>query len=55
MGTMFRFTRGDETRVFWVLPNGKAFEYTPTGRKDETHFAAINDSLKRNGWTGKII
>ena len=55
MGTMFRFTKGDETRVFWVLPNGKAVEYTATGRRKEIHFAAINDSLKRNGWTGKII
>lgn len=55
MGTMFRFTKGDETRVFWVLPNGKAVEYTVTGRKEETNFVTINDSLKRNGFIGKII
>ncbi len=55
MGTMYRFTKGDESRIFWVYPNGKAVEYTPTGRRKETHFAAINDSLKRNGFKGKII
>ncbi len=55
MGTMYRFTKGDESRIFWVLPNGKAVEYTATGRKEEIYFATINDSLKRNGFIGKII
>ena len=55
MGTMFKFTKDDESRIFWVLPNGKAVEYTPTGRKEETYFGIINTSLKNDGWKGNII
>lgn len=55
MGTMYRFTKEDETRIFWVLPNGKATEYTVNGKKEETYFNIINTSLKQEGWVGKII
>lgn len=55
MGTMFKFVKNDESRIFWVYPNGKAVEYTPTGRKEEIHFGIINTSLKNDGWKGNII
>ena len=55
-GTMFKLTNGTEYRLFWVLPNGKAQEYTNTGRKDEeVLFNPLYHSLKQDGWTVKII
>ena len=55
MGTMFRFTKGNKSRIFWVYPNGKATEYTVNGKKEETYFNIINTSLKQKGWKGTII
>lgn len=55
MGTMFKFVKNDESRIFWVYPNGKATEYTATGKREETNFNTINTSLKNDGWKGNII
>ena len=54
-GTIFRFIKEGQKKVFYVLPTGQGWELTETGMSREVLFQREQPVLEREGWKGKIL